>query len=263
LTDRWSLNKQHWEETLDSRNLGRETSGHAVARQAALYNTADIRFAFRVMEPLKGATVLDVGGGLALAAILLARRGARVVIADISMPRLKAARKTLQELGVADRVDLVVARCEEMPFRDDAFTRILSKAVLIHTDLARAMAELHRITSQDGRMLILEPTTGNPFVNLYRKVLAPKVWAHITDYFGAREMETVRRSLPAGRRVRTHPFFLFGFFASVFEFAIPSPALYRSAEAVLCGVDSLIFTLIRPVRRAAWFQVILIEPGDR
>jgi SAM-dependent methyltransferase len=263
MSDRWQRNKRHWEETLDAQNLGKGTPVHLMRRQAELYNTADIRFAFRAMEPLQGTTVLDVGGGLALAAILLARKGARVVIADLSLPRLKAARKTLQELGLIDRVDLVVARGEEMPFRDRAFTRIMSKAVLIHTDLARAMAELHRILATDGRMLILEPTTGNPFVNLYRKLLAPKVWEHITSYFGAPEMETVRRTLPPGRSLRSHPFFLFGFFASVFEFTIPSPALYRSAETVLCGIDTVLFGVVRPLRNAAWFNVIVIEPERR
>lgn len=260
MTDRWAENKKHWEGILDAHNIGREADSRAVDRQAALYNTADVRFAFQVMGPLQGARVLDVGGGLALAAILLARQGARVTIADISLPRLKAARKTLADLGLLDKVDLVVARGEEMPFRDGAFPRVMSKAVLIHTDLPRAMAELHRILARDGRMVILEPTVGNPFVNLYRKLLAPKIWAHITSYFGPREIAIVRETLPKGRKVEEHVFFLFGFFASVFEFAIPSPALYRSAEAVLCGIDSVLFAGVKPLRRAAWFTVLVIRP---
>ncbi len=260
MTDRWNLNKRHWEATLDARNLAAETDATDFEKQVALHDTADIRFALNTMMPLDGARVLDVGGGLALAAVLLARRGARVTIADISLPRLRAARAMLLRLNLADRVDLVVARAEEMPFVDGGFDRIMSKAVMIHTDLDRSLPELHRILTAAGKLLILEPTIGNPFVNLYRKLLAPKVWSHITDYFGEREAAIVLRTTPPDRGVATKPFFLFGFFASVFEFALPSPALYRISETVLCGLDTLLFTVLPPLRRAAWFKVFIIGP---
>jgi SAM-dependent methyltransferase len=261
VNDRWALNKRHWEITLDAHNVGADQATVDLNRLAALYNTADVRFAFDRLQPLSGATVLELGGGLGLAAILLARQGARVVIADLALPRLKAARENFRSLGLADRVDLVLARGEALPFPDGAVGRVMVKAVMIHTDLPVAMRELHRVLRQDGRMVILEPTTGNPFVNAYRRLLAPKVWAEIASFFGPAETAVLEQALPPGRRMRVHVFHFFSFFASFFEFALPSPPLYRFTEAVLGAVDRVLFTLIPPLRRAAWFNVYVIGPA--
>ena len=262
MSDRWTLNKRHWESTLDAHNVGPQKAAIDLERLAALYNTADIRFAFQRLEPLSGSTVFELGGGLGLAAILLARRGARVVVADLSLPRLKAARENFRSLGLADRVDLVLARGEALPFKEGAVGRILVKAVMIHTDLPVAMRELHRILRKDGRMVILEPTTGNPFVNLYRRFLAPKIWAEITRFFGPPETAVLDQTLPPARRMRMHVFYLFGFFASIFEFGLPNPPLFRFSETLLCAVDGFLFTLVPPLRRAAWFNVYVIGPAE-
>lgn len=263
MSDRWSENRRHWEATLDAQNLGRQASPVDLERQVALYDTADLRRLFAALEPLSGATVLDIGGGLALAAVLLARRGARVTIVDVSLPRLKEARRSLATLGLADRVDLVVGRAEEMPFRDSAFGRIMSKAVLIHTDLARAMGEIHRILAPGGTIGLSEPTRGNPFVMLYRRLFAPKIWAAITDYFSARELEIIQRTLPPGRSLELTHFYFFGFFATVFEFVWPNPALYRLTGAFFGAIDGVLFAILPPLRKLAWFWLLTIRTAGR
>lgn len=263
MSDRWTVNRRHWEETLDAQNLGRQANPVDLERQVSLYDTADLRRCFEALEPLNGTTVLDIGGGLALAAILLVRRGARVTIVDVSLPRLKEARKSLAALGLSGPVDLVVGRAEEMPFRDGAFGRVMSKAVMIHTDLARAMSEIHRILVPGGTIGLSEPTRGNPFVTLYRRLYAPKIWASITDYFGARELEIIRRTLPPGQTIEVRHFYFLGFFATIFEFVWPNPALYRLAEGIFGAIDGVLFAILPPLRGLAWFWLVTIRPTDR
>ncbi len=58
---------------------------------------------------LEGTTAFDVGTGTGVLAILLARRGARVVATDREPRAVACARENAARLGVADRVEVVLA----------------------------------------------------------------------------------------------------------------------------------------------------------
>lgn len=260
-TGRWEANARHWRATLDAENLGRDrTTGRE--RQRDLYLTADVRAALRVMGPLRGRRVLDLGGGLGLAAELFAARGAEVVACDLAPERLAAcAREIPPELR--PRITLVAGTAEDLPFADATFDVIFTKSVMIHTRLERAGAECSRVLAPGGRAVFIEPTAANPFAELYRRFLGPKVWRDITTYFDDERFRRLaaafaRNGGPAPR-VRLGRVHLFGFFASAFQFTLPHPGLLRASERILGAIDRTVWRILPASRRMAWFGVLVIE----
>ncbi len=258
---RWDRNRRHWDETLDPRNLKAGASSET-ERDVALYETVDVRRAFHSLRPLNTKLVLDLGGGLALGAILFARRGARVVICDISPNRLRSARRILDEAGVLNRVSLVVGAAEHLPFADATLDRVFTKSVLIHTQIEESASECVRVMKSGGKAAFIEPTTRNPFVNAYRRLMAPKIWKDITSYFDEAELHAVdsgaKRTDTKTRLQIGHIQFL-TFFASVFAFLLPSPMAYRAVEHVLERIDRVLFSLMPALRHRAWFVLIKVR----
>lgn len=260
--DRWRLNRAHWSATTDARNLkgGAGRSGEELLRQAELYDTADVRAALDALEPLDGALVLDLGGGNALAALLLARRGARVVICDLAVPRLIEARAALAQAApeLEGRILFVAGGAENLPFASATLDRAYTKSVLIHTRLAEAAAELGRILAPGAKAAFIEPQRRNPFVNAYRALLAPKIWKDITTYFSSAEWQTLSEGLGGGFRTRRLAFYWLGFFAAAFQFALPNPGLARLLEKAFLILDKPLLRL-GWVRRQAWFGILVAE----
>ncbi len=100
---------------------------------------------------LERRSVLDVGCGTGrVASVLVLRYGARLVGIDPSAEMLEAARKR----APSGRLRLVPATAEALPFRDHTFERALMQLVVHLVDRARAFAELHRVLSPPGRVVI-------------------------------------------------------------------------------------------------------------
>jgi ubiquinone/menaquinone biosynthesis C-methylase UbiE len=260
---RWELNRRHWTENLDPQNLG---SGRRqeLAALLDLYETADFLEARLWLYPLVGKRLLDLGGGLGLSAILLAREGAQVVVADLSLERLRAAKAAVEEAGVAESVTFVCCSADALPFRDSCFDRQFTKSVLIHVPLEATSKELARTLDSKGSAAFVEPTKRNPFVQIYRLVAAPREWRHITAYFGAREIGVVRAAMKTnGRQVKVTSLYFVAFFATALNFALPVPYLYKRLEALLLSLDSLIYRLLPSARRLNWFSLILVGPRRR
>ncbi len=259
---RWARNRAHWDATLDPRNLRSQVPASALQRELALYETVDVRRAIDLLGPLDGRLVLDLGGGLGLMAILLARRGADVVVADVSPRRLAEARRRAREAGVEHRVRLVVAGAEALPFRRRSFDRATTKSVLIHTELRVASAELARVLARDGVAVLVEPLARHPLVNLYRRLAAPAIWGAITTYFTPGEVRTVR--LAARRKgfsSRLEVAVLLGFLATPLNYTLGWPRLFRLVEACFDVLDRLLLGMAPGLRRHAWF--VLIRIGGR
>jgi SAM-dependent methyltransferase len=128
-----------------------------------------IRPALDSLGPLAGLRVLDFGCGHGMAAVVMARRGARVVAFDLSAGYLgEAARRALAN-GVT--LDLVQADGERLPFADDSFDRIWGNAVLHHLDLGRAAREVRRVLRPGGMAVFCEPWGENPLLDWARRRL--------------------------------------------------------------------------------------------
>ena len=128
-----------------------------------------IRPALRQLGDVRGRRVLDYGCGHGMAAVVLARRGARVTAFDLSPGYLAEARRRARANGVD--VAFVQADGQRLPFADASFDRVWGNAVLHHLDLGRAAAELSRVLRPGGLAVFCEPWGENPLLDWARRRL--------------------------------------------------------------------------------------------
>jgi ubiquinone/menaquinone biosynthesis C-methylase UbiE len=123
--------------------------------------------ALRELGDVRGRALLDYGCGHGMAAIVLARAGARVTAFDVSHGYLAEARTRASANNVA--VSFVKGDGQALPFADCTFERIWGHAILHHLDLHRAAPELFRILQPGGIGVFCEPWAGNPFLDWARR----------------------------------------------------------------------------------------------
>jgi SAM-dependent methyltransferase len=121
-----------------------------------------IRPAVERLGDVAGRAVLDLGCGHGMAAVLLARRGARVTALDLSGGYLHEARRRARANGV--EAAFVQADGERLPFAAQSFDCIWGNAVLHHLDLRRAAGELWRVLRPGGVAVFCEPWGDNPLL---------------------------------------------------------------------------------------------------
>jgi SAM-dependent methyltransferase len=128
-----------------------------------------IRPAFARLGDVRGLRVLDYGCGHAMAAVVLARRGAEVTAFDLSGGYLTEARRRAEANDV--EVRFVQADGEQLPFADESFDRVWGNAVLHHLDINVSGRELLRILRPGGVAVFCEPWGGNPLLRFARRRL--------------------------------------------------------------------------------------------
>lgn len=126
------------------------------------------RFASRV-KPRPGEEILDMAGGTGDVAFRLARRGAKVTVADINADMLevgrdRAARRTIP--GLSWKVE----NAEHLSFGDgsfDAYTIVFG--IRNVSDIPAALVEAHRVLKRGGRFYCMEFSSSDwpGFSNLY------------------------------------------------------------------------------------------------
>jgi demethylmenaquinone methyltransferase/2-methoxy-6-polyprenyl-1,4-benzoquinol methylase len=105
-----------------------------------------------------GHRVLDVASGTAAVAIELVRRhGCSVVGLDQSTEMLGEGRIRVERAGLADRVELVEGRAEQLPFEDASFDALTFTYLLRYVDDPGAtLKELARVVRRGGTIASLE-----------------------------------------------------------------------------------------------------------
>jgi SAM-dependent methyltransferase len=126
-----------------------------------------MRPAFAQLGDLNGRAALDCGCGHGMAAVVLAKLGARVTAFDLSPGYLLEARQRAEANGVT--IAITQADGDRLPFADAAFDRVWGNAILHHLDLERAGPELHRILRPGGVAVFCEPWGENPFLAFVRR----------------------------------------------------------------------------------------------
>ena len=103
-------------------------------------------------------TVLDVASGTAGVALQLARRtSADVVGVDLTMGMLDQGRQNIDAAGLSDRVRVVAARAEQLPFPDDTFDALTFTYLLRYVDDPKeTLRELARVVRPGGTVASLE-----------------------------------------------------------------------------------------------------------
>ena len=144
-----------------------EGTGGAVVYGAELPSEADLK----LLGPVEGRRVLDLGCGVGRNAVVLAQQGAKVIAVDPAADVLGKARERAEAADV--RVELHQAGLAELAFlRSDSIDAALSVMALATVDdLARVFRQVHRVLKPEAPLvlsvphpafLLLDPTASDP-----------------------------------------------------------------------------------------------------
>ncbi|HEV3204299.1 MAG TPA: class I SAM-dependent methyltransferase [Gemmataceae bacterium] len=126
-----------------------------------------IRPALGKLGDLKNLKVLDFGCGHGMAAVVMARLGARVIAFDLSGGYVKEA--GWRARANKTTIDILQADGEKLPFADKSFDRIWGNAILHHLNAEIALVELRRVLKPDGLAVFCEPWGENRLLTWLRK----------------------------------------------------------------------------------------------
>ena len=143
------------------------------------------RFVNRV-KPRAGEHILDMAGGTGDVAFRMARRGARVTVADINADMLEVGQKRAEAKRLAG-LDWKVQNAETLTFEDatfDGYTIVFG--IRNVTDIPSALKEAHRVLKRGGRFFCMEFSRSDwpGFSELYdawSKNVIPKLGKAIAD----------------------------------------------------------------------------------
>ena len=142
------------------------------------------RFVDRV-KPRRGEDILDMAGGTGDVAFRMARRGARVTVADINADMLEVGKQRAERRGFAG-LAWQVENAEKLSFGDatfDAYTIVFG--IRNVTDIPAALREAHRVLKRGGRFYCMEFSSSDwpGFSELYEAYASnviPKVGEIVT-----------------------------------------------------------------------------------
>ena len=103
-------------------------------------------------------TVLDIATGTGDLAILMTATSAeRIVGLDISAGMLDVGRKKIEAKKLSDKIEMILADSENMPFENDTFDAItVAFGVRNFETLEKGLAEILRVLKPNGIFVILE-----------------------------------------------------------------------------------------------------------
>lgn len=128
--------------------------------------------AVRLLKYREGSRILDVATGTGDVALEIALRTpatVRVTGADFCKEMVDLGVLKVAASPYADRIDLIVAPCEDLPFANDTFDSItIAFGIRNVVDRKLGLAEMWRVLRPGGRMVILEFST--PRSQLFRQL---------------------------------------------------------------------------------------------
>jgi demethylmenaquinone methyltransferase/2-methoxy-6-polyprenyl-1,4-benzoquinol methylase len=142
------------------------------------------RFVARV-KPRAGEDILDMAGGTGDVAFRMARRGARVTVADINADMLAVGRQRAERRELAG-LSWKVENAEKLSFPDatfDAYTIVFG--IRNVTDIPAALREAHRVLKRGGRFFCMEFSSSewpgfSKLYETYASNVIPKVGKVVT-----------------------------------------------------------------------------------
>ena len=155
------------------------------------------RFLVSRINARPGDTILDVATGTGAVAIELVRRtGCTVIGVDQSPEMLAVATERVERAGLGDRIRLVEASAEQLPFEDGEFDGLTFTYLLRYVqDPAATLRELARVVQPGGSLGGLEfgvpRGPARPLWSLYVRAGLPLAgrlispgWRDVGDFLG-------------------------------------------------------------------------------
>jgi len=103
-------------------------------------------------------TILDIATGTGDLAILMTETNAKRIIGlDISAGMLEVGRKKIEDRKLSDKIEMILADSENMPFEDNTFDAItVAFGVRNFENLEKGLSEILRVLKPNGIFVILE-----------------------------------------------------------------------------------------------------------
>jgi len=199
---------------------------------------------------------LDYGCGDGSYTILMAKGGAQAVGIDISDVSLQNAKKCAVQEGIDRRAQFLVMDCESLAFADNSFDIIVSRAILHHLDLDKALAELARVVKKEGAIICIEALADNPLIQMYRRITPNErtEW-EIDHVLRAKDLKVAKTYFG---KVDVKFFHLFTLAAVPFR----NSRIFKALLSVLEIADSVALRLPF-LKRMGWQMVfVLSEPNN-
>lgn len=127
------------------------------------------QFILKLMGPLAGKKLLDIGSGLGESSVYFALQGADVTALDISPGMIE----TTLNLGKRHGVELkgVVSVAEELNVPSATYDMVYIANAIHHVlDRTRMFREIHRVLKPGGHFFSYDPVAYNPAINVYRRM---------------------------------------------------------------------------------------------
>lgn len=138
--------------------------------------------AIRMLRKLQPKQILDVATGTADFAIEALRLNPdKITGIDISEGMLDVGRKKLKKRALDDKIVLMSADSENLPFEENKFDAIIvAFGVRNFENLEKGLAEMFRVLRPGGRVIILEFSKPSKFpfkqlYNFYFRAILPKI----------------------------------------------------------------------------------------
>jgi demethylmenaquinone methyltransferase/2-methoxy-6-polyprenyl-1,4-benzoquinol methylase len=138
------------------------------------------------MKPRAGEAIVDMAGGTGDVAFRMAKRGARVTVADINADMLEVGRQRAEARSLTG-LTWKVENAERLSFgesRFDAYTIVFG--IRNVTDIPAALREAHRVLKRGGRFFCMEFSSSDwpGFSNIYEawaSNVIPKIGKAVAD----------------------------------------------------------------------------------
>ena len=139
------------------------------------------RKAIKWLQPFAPKCMMDVATGTGDFAILAARllQPNKLIGTDISEGMMNVARSKVKQVGLSDKVSFAREDCTSLSFQDNTFDAVtVAFGVRNFANLDMGLAEMCRVITPDGHMVILELTTPEKFpmkqlFGIYSKMIIP------------------------------------------------------------------------------------------
>ena len=155
----------------------------------------------KLLNPLSGEKILDVGCGTGVFTIDVMAQGSRITGIDISEPMLRKAVNKIDKISRYAFNGICADMCA-LPFADNSFDKVLSMtAIEFIEDAKKAVAELDRVIRQGGTIVLTTLNSLSPWAEQRRK--AAETGHDLFQKIFFRSPDEMRFLVPANPVVKT------------------------------------------------------------